>query len=605
MTKAVICSLPTSPASNHSDDPRCLSCQSTALRVDWAQGDRICTNCGLVAEESVVDDRPEWRDPAVARCSLVAVDEMMYFGGLQPTNLSARAYGAPTRTSISTRKRLISANRRSHRTMEKMHAKAIENTKLSLKIREKGTGETLEDDSLRPEIDQMLQMEEEGANRLHTILYSGKWSLQRAVRIFGSETDMATLSAHLEDDDDALDNVDQKLDQTLRKASQDLFNAYSTMIQSAHKLQLPERVVNETSCLLSKYAAIRDGIRVRGVASQLARNQNNQKNAKEARAVLREYNAAKQSGALCIALIFFTSRKLGSPRTLSDILSAVSSVQQSFLTETDGPLVKKKHCTKAMAEVKEVFPDLARAIAAITPPSESTKSSDAANVISLCEHITSKLRLPPVADACVRSLVVYWLHHNEIQGKIATVCGAMTVFVCSAGQIMQKLASQAAVISIKRKLNGVNSRDSKRLKIKEEGVSTDPGHNQAEEMDAINERDFDVFDSKITSTVSVEQRAYEMRRVWDAWSEQQSWTRSLVDIEHACGVAKQKLVQYFEQSVFPVRKILLSILRDSVMGKETSADSRPDYNFLKTTPLASVLLPQIGVATELLKVGVR
>ena len=87
------------------DEERCRSCHSKAIVTDWPQGDRVCTNCGVVAEGRIRDDRPEWRDfndaediikggQAKARSGLVSVDETKYLGGLQPTILSKDAFGA-------------------------------------------------------------------------------------------------------------------------------------------------------------------------------------------------------------------------------------------------------------------------------------------------------------------------------------------------------------------------------------------------------------------------------------------------------------------------------------------------------------------------------
>lgn len=41
---------------------RCAECDGIDFALDWAAGDRVCTNCGLVAEGHIIDDRPEWRN---------------------------------------------------------------------------------------------------------------------------------------------------------------------------------------------------------------------------------------------------------------------------------------------------------------------------------------------------------------------------------------------------------------------------------------------------------------------------------------------------------------------------------------------------------------
>jgi transcription initiation factor TFIIB len=43
-------------------DRTCDDCGGVQFVQDWAQGDLVCTSCGLVAEERMIDDRPEWRN---------------------------------------------------------------------------------------------------------------------------------------------------------------------------------------------------------------------------------------------------------------------------------------------------------------------------------------------------------------------------------------------------------------------------------------------------------------------------------------------------------------------------------------------------------------
>lgn len=40
---------------------KCTDCGSIRLVTDYAQGDIVCTNCGLVAEAHIIDERSEWR----------------------------------------------------------------------------------------------------------------------------------------------------------------------------------------------------------------------------------------------------------------------------------------------------------------------------------------------------------------------------------------------------------------------------------------------------------------------------------------------------------------------------------------------------------------
>ena len=90
---------------------QCNNCHAVdQFYTDWAQGDRICTQCGVVDEEHLRETGPEWRDynevedivkggPAVARCGMVPVDETKYVGGLQPTRLSSQCFGGGAQPS--------------------------------------------------------------------------------------------------------------------------------------------------------------------------------------------------------------------------------------------------------------------------------------------------------------------------------------------------------------------------------------------------------------------------------------------------------------------------------------------------------------------------
>jgi hypothetical protein len=130
------------------EEERCRSCHSTALLTDWKQGDRVCTNCGVVAEARLMDDRPEWKDfneaediikglPSKSRSGMVAVDETKYIGGLQPTILSKDAFGGDSGGYKMTkiRRQLKATNKRLDHIMEKVHKRALKDAKLERRVR--------------------------------------------------------------------------------------------------------------------------------------------------------------------------------------------------------------------------------------------------------------------------------------------------------------------------------------------------------------------------------------------------------------------------------------------------------------------------------------
>ncbi|MCI4322265.1 MAG: transcription initiation factor IIB, partial [Thermoplasmata archaeon] len=40
---------------------RCTNCGSTHLTRDYERGELVCDECGLVLEEGMIDQGPEWR----------------------------------------------------------------------------------------------------------------------------------------------------------------------------------------------------------------------------------------------------------------------------------------------------------------------------------------------------------------------------------------------------------------------------------------------------------------------------------------------------------------------------------------------------------------
>ncbi|KAL7563204.1 hypothetical protein ACA910_014478 [Epithemia clementina (nom. ined.)] len=723
---------------NHNDDDdetrRCRGCSSTALRVDWAAGDRVCTNCGLVDEGHLLEERPEWRDfdddndlakrmgggggGASNRCGLVPNNEARWIGGLQPTSLSKYICGRASSTSHATRKQLIKNNQRMDRMVEKRHERDLKNAKLSIQIRKKQKEqqqkirqrkrrrryengdeyeEEEEDDEeeennhynpyeddeegpdIRPELEHLLVQEEETALAATAALYSDKWSLDRAIRLFGSGHEVASLADqpnghHNNDEHDDQDDHDatgdglrQKLDSTLTNASQDLYAAYSMLSQCAQRLELPDRVTNEACALLCQYAARRDGFTVRGVSTQFKKakagtkqkpqlklslssssskhQQQQQQQAtveeKRARESLRQFNKFKQIGSLVAALVFYTARNLNHARSLVQVCASVDTppaVQEFLNSVADGnddegkkkdPFIKKKHCSKAMNEIRQVLPDFARSMAAATLPgscggaSGTNGSADGtvptASAESCVEHMARKLRLPPVAEASIRVLVAYCQKQDDNDDdkshkntaaessnllldtrKRFIMCAAISYFICQMGEIMQTLAQQACASDNARPI--IVPRQKKR-KV-EKRVST----GSSERDDGHGESTMNLFsDEDDAKAAAMEHRAYEMRRVWDAWREQTTWRRQLAEIERVADVSVSSVEEYFKNTLYPKRKALLEALanKSRLSAVAGGVEQGVTDSNLENVPLASVLLPHVTIAEPLIKESLR
>jgi len=722
------------PPPDFDDDRRkhCRACREPSLIVDWAQGDRVCTNCGVVDEGRIRDTRPEWRDfsdnvddvsrggKAIVRSGLVPVDETRYVGGLQPTKLSKHVYGNPSPHASGTiRKRLAAANRRIDRSLDQRHRQALESAKLSNKIRRKhqqqrqkmrqqqhrsdddettecseyDTDVPIDSSSLPlhyPELEKMLLQEEQDELRLQSALYADKWSLSRAIRLFGTpDEQMSSSFCNIDDagstydvgcprnDDDRSDRKSSQLHPNLERASLQLYKAYSMLVQAGKQsLQLPDHVINEAVSRLCQYAVRRDGLIVRGLSSPstpphrrssagsptirlnstaafprkrkrslsvspsptgISTTSGAKQEPAEVTSTKAECRKLHQSGALCAALLFCTARHLGCPLPLTDVCASVKrplSPPTSDECTVGGagcdldsdrekePFILKRHCSRAMNEVKDIFPDLqqqqhhqhtllnagpreASQRAALQEATPSSRSP--VNLSHFTERAARRLRLPPVAEASLQTLVDYWQrHHSDEQysatalSKMPMVCAGMTYLICCAGTIMQRLASQAAKKSAtQRKRASWNYVAPKMMnhETKESASSAPTADNNGEP--------FDVFDSGTDSIDALKQ--YEMDRIWDAWEQQTPWKRSAAEIEQSCGTATS-ILDFYRAHIHPQRHQLLSVLKNAVRddGHEASeAKCTPpsqDSGILKDTPMASVLLPQIDVASSLLKV---
>jgi hypothetical protein len=106
---------------------------------------------------------------------------------------------------------------------------------------------------------------------------------------------------------------------------------------------------------------------------------------------------------------------------------------------------------------------------------------------------------------------------------------------------------------------------------------------------------FDAFSHSAVEDPISEKKRYEMRRIWDAWSEQMPWFRSITRIEQSCGVSRNAVLSFYTTKIFPRRHALLDVLQDGASSSNDVNDS-----MLKDTPLASVLLKNIAAAAPLM-----
>lgn len=629
------------------EDERCRACHAAALYTDWPQGDRVCTNCGVVAEGHLRETKAEWKDfneaedivkglPSGARSGLVAVDESRYIGGLQPTTLSKHAFGGETNGGYGTamiRKRLKATNKKLDYMMEKIHSKALKEAKLDRHIRLKRSreerdnvlseeGESSNDIGLRPEMDNLVLQEEEDAQRLHTTLYAEKWSLDRAILLYGQAHEQRHAT------DEEREDLHDRLDHALRRASQNLYTAYSMMSRAADTLQLPERVKMEASHRLVRFATRKDGFKVAGVASRLSKDSTGTLQEKKAAAEhLKEYNICKQMAAVGAALLFLTARSLGWTRSPDEVSASFVYRSENNILGGDNDkkspaFIKGKHISRVLKEIQAIFPEYGRGPATTSTDRalSSNPIQNAAATANFAEHTLQRLRLPPVAEACICKLLVDLRNKQQTLGelegvKLQTLCAGIAYLVCHAGSAMQRLAQvhQESVLKAKESRidNSLNTATSepakKKTKTQHDRVDEPVDTSSDDDDDALlsnrlKDKDvtpFDVFShAAVTNNDTSETESYELKRMWDAWVEQMSWDRSIIDLEQSCGVSRNVIVDFYKTELYPQRAKLLKVLADA--SQKSRVKDEKVFHPLHDTPLASTLLGHIVTAASVM-----
>jgi len=638
------------------EEERCRSCHSMALLTDWPQGDRVCTSCGVVAEGRLMDDRPEWKDfneaediikglPSKSRSGLVAVDETKYVGGLQPTILSKDAFGANSGGYKMTkiRRQLKATNKRLDHIMEKVHKRAFQDAKLERRVRLKretenqvgGTSTSMRirdcdsHSEVRPEFDMIVLQEEENANKLHAAIYADKWSLERAIFLNGTSEDTRSLN-HLQMGESREDLV-SRMDRTLQDASRDLYTAYAMITQAARKLRLPNRVVDEVIHRFIRYTTRRDGFTVKGVSSRLPNRKG--KETKEERKIaatrLKEYNKMKQISSLGAAILFLTARALGWARTVVEICDCF---QPSLEHSNEKMRIKPKHCSCAMNEIKSYFPEYTR-----MPIGRDSQSllNDSNSTSNFADHFIRNLHLPPVSEACIRTLLVHCKHEQMELGvnsgiKMSTLCATITYFVCTVGAAMQKVAHQVHLkkdnasktkhpskensLPIRSLVKGreasftdtkskENPQGEEKRKVEFVEVSQNLIKHAEDDHDEDSDSEpFDVFTHAPVVEDLPEKLEYQMRRMWDAWAEQMAWSRTLLEIEQSCSISSNIILNLYKSDMYPRRERLLNALKAAVSTEQglKSECTNGSHFSLKQTPLASILLAHIPTAGVLM-----
>jgi transcription initiation factor TFIIIB Brf1 subunit/transcription initiation factor TFIIB len=576
---------------DHVDDDdqqhRCPWCGTRgSTRQDWSQGDVVCVACGLVQEERVLDSSPEWRiydseKNAIAanqRSGLIPVNESKYLGGLAPTSWSKRPFGDKSAASFAqTRKRLLIAQDRADSHVATLHRRGMQAAALNHRVlqrrrRDEDTTTTtadetdeensyavIHDESIRPELE-LVVMQQQQQQELERLDPTNQWSLEHALKVFENDEDPTEDEAQLASGyRRPLRRAKQRSPPTNTAAVQ-VYWAYRTLqdVTAALNLEPLQAACMQITC---QFAQSKRGF---GTSRQPDR----------------DWNQRKQIAALLAAVLFYTGRRNGYPRSMEQLCRALRpgpSLQElaaqktwpNAAAATNDAWVEKRDFSRAVAALRETLPSFMK-----DAPSRKVEQNIPA-LHNFVNHAVRRLELPPLAVACIRELVA------SRGNDLAVECAALTVFVCQMGSVMQTLAHQA--VSKKRPAcQGASSSSSKRRKGIVESAMEATAMKQVSLDSEISQPFPDAMES--------EHREYEMRRLWDAWMSQLPWSRNVTDICQAVPVTPPALRDCF-QHIFPQRRTLLVRLKDA--ARDSSTD-------LGRSPLASVLLPSILLAEPLL-----
>ena len=439
-------------SNNTSSDPNTLTCRhcySPNLTTDWAAGDVICTDCGIVSEERIRDATAEWKEfhddadlakgaPSLARCGMVANNESQWVGGLEPTTLSRQPYGGPLMSGKTTTMALRKVQRKVDKLIDKQYKESLKEAELARKILAKRR----EEKRLRRLKHQSMQQEGSGENKSENTNQvddgtndedstdeieheqesartpmQEKWSLHRALLLHNYEQEQHTdrdthtqrlMQQHQQD-------LVERITYSERKALVEIYQAYQMLQRSCVALSLTNTVLEQAAVSMCEYAVKINGINVRGISTKgpsangkdVNDNEVDQQNASaDHKMTVKQINKLRQMGALASALIYIHAKRLGCSRSLAHVCSTLddqcstefaatcsteSSIQKASLTSKE-KMVKPKTCSKAIAELKIHFP----ALFYISSSSPSTANTNAIP--------TTAVESPPTAPPSVAVL---------------------------------------------------------------------------------------------------------------------------------------------------------------------------------------------------------
>ena len=612
------------------EDLICTFCHSKTIFMDYKQGDAVCTSCGLVNSERLVYEGAEWRDFSAVndddkknlqRAGGV-VDESRWNGGLEPTYLGP-VFGGYSGDGERHRKTLNKVKRVVDHWVDKQFEKKVEDSRLVMKLKEQrkrqlgGSQETEEQDWSglgTHEHDQIARQRLDEVESMHKMLVSEKWSMERALLIHGSSDEIPSrYKVSNQQSGETLRNVEQERDSVLkrmdtsqRKASEDLYKAYSLIQRALKKLTLAGSmgVMSEVMDVICRYANSKGSLTVKGVATKMPIGSHTKAAIEEHRS----YNKFRQIGAISAAFIYLICKKNRLERTFAEICE---SLHHESPVLSDIAFIKAKHCSKGIAEIKKLMPDYVQSVtAAAADPSEvqlskpvaSKPEAVASNAIvrtdenskedhlvlittNLVEHYLKNMKLSRVAISAITCLVLHIRRHAGASKRPAIIIAAIAYLVCDAGATMQRLASQARVVNVKAEANIESAtfinENGKRKHIRPGAARStkrrqiSPGYKPAAQTSSSvpdatsssevalasvpSEPEFDAFLQPVNASRSASSSSQPPS--WSEWENEVPWERRILELAKGCSIPSVSAKDYYRKEIYPKRKELLSMLQ--------------------------------------------
>ena len=608
------------------EEANCRSCQTPTLYLDHAQGDTVCTSCGLVHSQHYRSSIPEWRDYSAidpesagrngtARAGSV-IDESRWAGGLEPTSLG-RVYNPSSSAEYNTsnlqgyRRNLGKVKRHVDKWVEKEFERQVEAGKVALIIREKKIKAENDKDNNEEhdhedwtgygtnEHEQLARLRLEEMDVANRLLISEKWSLDRALLLHGESHEIPAqytsynplTGEQPKDVSHEREIMNMRMDSSQRKASADLYCIYKMVQKALQKLDLCENIIlsNDVTSVICRYANKKGCFKVKGVAPRPSNEVRNNAILHEQQS---EYIKLRQMAALSSAAIYMECKKNRLGRTVPDICSSFdlppNCNNQKFKQEA---FIKPKHLSRAINEFKSLLPEYIKSVhesanlATVSASSSTTTQTDIANQV---EHITKKLKLSPTASKAITKLVLHCKDEklSSIGGTKNTVLiGSVIYMICDAATAMQRLSKTALEKDLKKKkdMDIKMEEESTIVKIEDEEKTTETGSISSSSQNSTKRKHIrpggslglkkqrlgGIFDAPIpvVSLSSSENESYpndtpSAMQSYYQWSLEKSWNRSVKQIEASCNASAQVICEFYRKNIYPKRKEYLAFLQD-------------------------------------------